>query len=578
MSLPALANICDSVTQTTKAQCKALVSLWHATDGANWKNSAENKWNKTNNPCQWEGVTCWGSNVVYLELFDNNLKGDIPDLSALSELRMLNLSKGELKSISDLSQHKKLVAIYFFDNQIMGNLPNITHLPNLKKLVVHNNPELFGPLTFNGNPNADNPVIHNTNLCRSEHIDYQQWNDTVSTLPKCTGSSVLPNLAAYNVKPNDGKDDSSGLNNLFEMMYFDSNPYHFSQNQITFDSGIYQFDQPVKISKLNNLTLKGSNTLSSPRSAELDLSKTNFTKSATFANNPQYALGSLLVMNEVKDSFVKDIIFHGKTTSSETLGYGDHGIALINTHNTTLSQNQIINIGSAAVALLSEAGSDFYSYNNKVENNQFDNICEVTTSGSLLGSEKLRFENNQVNGLKCSLRFHSPRHLAFSSLEINHNTISGPGSNSSLYSNAIEVTGHSNVNIQNNVIKDGPTYGIALRSHLNGYAGEKYNWGHINISNNEIDNYKKAIFIHNVNFQDGSFPVANNITLSNNRILSSWDSMNAAHIHFIGKNYSNSQVTGNEIYGGVYSIWPEAGQVEGIAVYNNTFYPNSQPN
>ena len=255
MSFFASADLdCQYVEQTTVAQCETLKSIWENTDGENWSNAGTNQWMQTNNPCQWDGVSCWGSRVAGLYLGSQNLRGELPDLSGLPELRGLDVGNNQLfGAVPDLTKNSKLEKLYLFNNDFSGLLPNFNQMPKLIKIVAHNNEQLFGPLVFNGNPLAEQPVVHNTALCRSRIIYFGQWSGSVASLALCQGYEVMTELSHWNVTANDGKDDSHGLNNFLAMRNYSQGEYPID-TLLEFDAGLYEFDKPIRI--FVNLILK----------------------------------------------------------------------------------------------------------------------------------------------------------------------------------------------------------------------------------------------------------------------------------------------------------------------------------
>src|ERR1700754_5130530 len=105
---------------------EALLSLYQSTNGANWVNHA-NWLGAPGTECTWFGVVCdfeTQSNVLHIELPDNNLDGPLP-----SSLRNLT----------------KLTALYLTNNHLQGNLPpELGELANLEFLYLQSN-ALSGP-------------------------------------------------------------------------------------------------------------------------------------------------------------------------------------------------------------------------------------------------------------------------------------------------------------------------------------------------------------------------------------------------------------------------------------------------
>ena len=80
---------------TPSSDRDVLVSLYNATDGPNWRNSAN--WLTDSDPSTWHGVTAANGRVTGINLEGNNLSGTIPpELGNLSHLSHLNLASNRL--------------------------------------------------------------------------------------------------------------------------------------------------------------------------------------------------------------------------------------------------------------------------------------------------------------------------------------------------------------------------------------------------------------------------------------------------------------------------------------------------
>ena len=150
----------------------ALVALYNATDGPNWKNNAN--WASDRPLGRWYGVTTDGNGrVTRLDLHDNRLTGRIPaqianlsnlghlslsfnqltgpmppQLTNLASLRWLDLSQNQLTGSipPQLADLASLELLWLSDNQLTGPvLPQLANLANLHMLSLHSN-QLTGPI------------------------------------------------------------------------------------------------------------------------------------------------------------------------------------------------------------------------------------------------------------------------------------------------------------------------------------------------------------------------------------------------------------------------------------------------
>ena len=110
-AIPSLTLIRDTITliDGLESDSLALVALYNATDGSNWKNS----WDLSTDISTWYGVTIKENAVAVLNLYDNNLSGTIPP------------------EIGNLTQ---LITLYLYENNLSGTIPpeigNLTQSTN----------------------------------------------------------------------------------------------------------------------------------------------------------------------------------------------------------------------------------------------------------------------------------------------------------------------------------------------------------------------------------------------------------------------------------------------------------------
>ena len=117
----------------------ALVALYNATDGDNWRNN--DNWLSDAPIGEWHGVeTDADGRVVALDLWLNELEGELPpELGGLDKLKRLNLwlngLSGELPS--ELGALSELEELLLIGNRLTGAIPaELGNLSNLRKLYL----------------------------------------------------------------------------------------------------------------------------------------------------------------------------------------------------------------------------------------------------------------------------------------------------------------------------------------------------------------------------------------------------------------------------------------------------------
>ncbi len=113
----------------------ALVALYNATDGPNWKNNRN--WLSDLSVGEWHGVrTDLEGRVVALDLEDNNLSGEIPSaIGQLGRLTYLRLNRNNIRGTipPEIGQLSEIDALFLDDNGLEGELPD--ELASLAKLT-----------------------------------------------------------------------------------------------------------------------------------------------------------------------------------------------------------------------------------------------------------------------------------------------------------------------------------------------------------------------------------------------------------------------------------------------------------
>lgn len=138
---------CTAVSEIPAAECQALVTLYEATEGANWED--QTGWLVTNTPCSWVGVTCADGHVDNLALFFNNLQGQLPAaLADLPRLRVLDLHNNAITGPipPEIGRLANLVQLDLSVNQLSSVLPAaLGDLAALQWLMLPHN-QISGPI------------------------------------------------------------------------------------------------------------------------------------------------------------------------------------------------------------------------------------------------------------------------------------------------------------------------------------------------------------------------------------------------------------------------------------------------
>ncbi|MCY3992968.1 MAG: fibronectin type III domain-containing protein [Caldilineaceae bacterium] len=156
LALPDCAAPTPTVTPApATTQRGALVALYHATGGPNWRHN--NNWLSDKPLDAWYGVRAHpNGDVIELNLGNNRLTGEIPDLGALAELKWLALFGNYLTGpVPDLSANARLRTLHISDNRFSGPIPDLSAFNDLRFLALAQN-ELTGPVPdLSANPNLE---------------------------------------------------------------------------------------------------------------------------------------------------------------------------------------------------------------------------------------------------------------------------------------------------------------------------------------------------------------------------------------------------------------------------------------
>ena len=209
------------------AERAALVAFYNSTDGANW--TKRDNWLSQEPVSEWYGISVDShGRVTNLNLFNNGLNGELTDLSALSQLRVLYLHWNELSGsipseLGDLSNLRELwlhlnelsgsipselgdldnlTHLYLNDNDLSGSIPNLSTLTNLKYLSLSDN-DLSGSI-----PNL-------STLTNLEFLSLSD-NDLSGSIPNL---STLTNLTKLYLSDNDLSGSIPNLSTLTNLEF-----------------------------------------------------------------------------------------------------------------------------------------------------------------------------------------------------------------------------------------------------------------------------------------------------------------------------------------------------------------------
>ena len=143
-------EFCDDLhsRSTASSDREALIEIYHATGGPNWRNSTN--WLSDKPLDQWAGVSAYSGGTVFeLRLSANNLRRVVPAaFGHLKYLQTLHLTQNELRGElpGSLAGLHNLKSLELYNNNLQGNIPTwIGDLKNLRGLCLGAN-EFTGPI------------------------------------------------------------------------------------------------------------------------------------------------------------------------------------------------------------------------------------------------------------------------------------------------------------------------------------------------------------------------------------------------------------------------------------------------
>ena len=198
---------------------EALIALYYATNGDQWKNNTN--WCSDKPLNEWYGVSGSNGHVESLLLSENKLSGSIPmEIGSLQNLTYLNLTQNELSGNipSSIGKLENLTTLALEANKLTGSIPiEIGDLSNLAFLLLSHN-ELSGniPVALGKLEKLMNLSLQKNNLTGSIPSE-------IGNLSNLNNLTLSENQLSGNIPSSIGK-----LENLTSL--------HLGWNQLTLNS------------------------------------------------------------------------------------------------------------------------------------------------------------------------------------------------------------------------------------------------------------------------------------------------------------------------------------------------------
>ena len=401
-------------------QCTALENLWTETDGPSWTTNFG--WDSLIDAGFWFGLSSFGS-VSDILLPENNLTGNIPNLSGLPDLFFLDLSNNLLTgALPDFVSLQNLSSLRVNNNALAGTIPNFSN-PNLYEIYLNNN-QLTGPvpdftalqfslndLDLSNNPItgsvpsfANLPSLFRLNLSNTEltgsvpnFVTLQGLNDLNLSNNQLSGSipdfAALQNLGVLNLSSN----LLTGTVPNFAALQFSLSELNLSNNQLTGNMPSFNGLNNLFDLNLSNNTLTGE-VPTFPASdfslVNLNLSNNQLSGIIPVFNN-LVVIQNLNLSNNLLTGNIPDF-----TSSFLSLNLSDNqltgSIPLFSSLDVVGSINDL-NLSNNSLTGIIPNISVFSLKELNLSNNQFIGSIPAFSNSSLLKSIKL--ENNQLSGI-----------------------------------------------------------------------------------------------------------------------------------------------------------------------------------
>jgi len=119
---------------------RALLDFYASTGGdSSW--DRHDGWNgPPGSECRWYGITCNHEHVIEINLANNNLKGTLPDLSALTALDAFDVGHNQLSgSLAPIATLTSVSSVILCCNKFSGSLPSLSGLHQLETFRAGSN-------------------------------------------------------------------------------------------------------------------------------------------------------------------------------------------------------------------------------------------------------------------------------------------------------------------------------------------------------------------------------------------------------------------------------------------------------
>ncbi|PWK25759.1 hypothetical protein LX92_00502 [Maribacter polysiphoniae] len=204
-----------------QSEKEVLLALYNNTQGENWTTS----WSLNKPVSKWYGVQVEDDHVVGIDLFNNNLVGQLPNsISKLEKLRELNLAFNRLNGEipEGITSLKHLKVLRMGKNSLTGSIPeNIGNLQSLEILELLDN-DLSGEL-----PSSIGKLVNIKSIVLSSNELEGEIPDSIGSLTQLEALELGDNKIKGEIPENMGK-----LLNLNRLVLLENQLIGFVPNNI----------------------------------------------------------------------------------------------------------------------------------------------------------------------------------------------------------------------------------------------------------------------------------------------------------------------------------------------------------